>query len=201
VHWTEYPWRLAEVLAWPALAIFVVCLFRAQLAGVASRLQEFSFGRAKVKFGKALEDAHKESENLPVRRDSKPVPQIAADQQFLDLAKDHPEAAVLEAYKRIERFLVQTAGQYPDLRTKNPLTLAQQLYDDGFLDAGDVTLVEKVRALRNAAIHASTKTIASNEAVAYRCLCDEVIQKLEASLARAKLSRTGENSSNLRAAR
>jgi hypothetical protein len=200
VHWTEYTWRLADALAWPVLAVVIVFLFRTQLAGVAGRLEEFSIGRAKVKFGKGLEDAHKASENLPVKGDNNPVPEIAADKEFLDLARDHPEAAVLEAYKRIERFLVKTAGQYRDLRTKNPLTLAQQLYDDGFVDAGVVTLVENVRALRNTAIHANVRSIASNEAIAYRCLCDEVIHKLEDGLAKAKLSRAGENSGSLRAA-
>jgi hypothetical protein len=112
-----------------------------------------------------------------------------ADYKFLHLAKNHPEAAALEAYKRIERFLVKAAGQYPDLQTKNPLTLAQHLYDQGFLDAGVVTLVKNVRALRDAAIHANTKTIAVNEAVSYRCLCDDVMHKLEEGLVRAKLSR------------
>jgi hypothetical protein len=190
MHWTEYSCRLAEALAWPILALLAIVVFRVQLEGVASRVRKLSFGRAKIEFGSGVEEAHKQSENLPVKRGSKPDPDIDADDKFLDLAKNHPEAAALEAYKRIERFLVKAATQYPDLHTKNPLTLAQHLYDQGFLDAGVVTLVKNVRALRDAAIHADTKTIAVNEAVSYRCLCDEVIHKLEEGLARAKLSRT-----------
>ena len=188
MHWTEYSCRLAEALAWPTLALLAIVVFRVQLADVASRLRKFSFGRAKIEFGSGVEEAHKQSENLPVKRGSKPEPDIDADDKFLELAKNHPEAAALEAYKRIERFLVKAAGQYPDLRTKNPLTLAQSLYDQGFLDAGVVTLVKNVRALRDAAIHANAKTIAVNEAISYRCLCDEVIQKLEEGLSKAKLS-------------
>lgn len=197
MHWTHYTWRLVEALAWPAVVISVILLFRAQLGEVASRLQEFTYGRTKLKFGKALEDAHKESENLPVRADKNQIPDL--DHNFLNLAKDHPEAAVLEAYKHVERFLVETAGEYHDLRTKNPLKLAQQLYSEGFLDAGAAALVEKVRNVRDIAIHANTKTITSNEALAYRCLCDEVIHKLKDAFERANAARTVKNSSNVRA--
>ena len=186
MHWTEYSYRLAETLAWPLLALLVIVLFRTQLKDVPARVREVSFGTAKIRFGKGVEEAHKQSENLSVAGITEAIPDVGSDNKFLDLAKAHPEAAALEAYKRIERFLAEAAGKYPWLHTKNPLTVAQQLYDDGFVEAGVVTLVENVRELRNAAIHASAQTIAFNEAVSYRCLCDEVIHWLKEGLERKR---------------
>lgn len=185
MDWVHFSSRVIEALAWPAFILIFLVLIHKKLPGLLDRLVEITFPGGKAVFKKGLEEAREGAEDLPVSKNAQSPPAMAPDDPYLQLAQNHPEAAILEAYKRIERFLLEKSTEYPQLNTKNPLALAQQLEKQGDLDPGALTLIRKVRTVRNAAVHAKATTITPGEAIEFHCLCDEVIQKLAEGLRHA----------------
>jgi len=167
--------KIAEILgsfAWPAVLVTVPIVYRDHVGGLFARLQEFTLpGGAKAVFEKQLERAGEKAEKIEPRCVTEPPQMPAADDPYLTLAKNFPEAAILQEFKEIELLLYQGGEYMPALNqlTRTNLSkVARWLLDD---DA--YQLFRSLRDARNAAAHAAPHAgapyaITPAEALEYR---------------------------------
>jgi hypothetical protein len=162
--------KIAEVLgslAWPALLVTVLIVYRRHVAGLFGRLQEFSLGGAKAVFEKELEKAGEKAEEIEPEGAHQPPPVPTADDPYLFLAKNFPEAAVMQEYKEIEALLNEGTQDMPVSRMSDRINVSKAAR--WLLDDNAYQLFLSLREARNAAAHArASNGISPSEALEYR---------------------------------
>jgi hypothetical protein len=114
------------------VVLVVLWYNRHRLANLPDWIDELTFpGGAKVKFAKALEKAEEASGKLRASegRDVAHVKsQVTPPKPIVDLARDHPNAAIVAIFEEIEKILHQM-GRFLPLPTKgrDPLSIMYDL--------------------------------------------------------------------------
>jgi hypothetical protein len=172
---------IASSLAWPAVVLFLLFLLRPHLRGLTARLEELTLpGGTKAKFVTQLEAAREQSENI-VLAEGEPLPQIgtAGVEQYLELANTSPEAAIMQAYKTLESIAITFQNKIPRRDRNNLARIILDLHRRERLESSWVELFEKIRRLRNLAVHAgAAQPITPGEAIEYASMCRLLSDKL-----------------------
>jgi hypothetical protein len=168
---------------------------RRQLSGLASRLLEITFPGGSAKFGKQLEEAREQFEQIKLPAPSdKPTDSGERNLQY-DLAQNFPEAFVILAYKDVEEPLMEIRRRMPPgTPQRNHTEVLNYLQEKKFIDPHVVQLFQNLRAARNTAVHAKGRgAITPAEAVDYgeqaRGLSELFRQVLERVPPRGKLTK------------
>ena len=122
MDWLSFIASLAKSLAWPIAVLLLVLLLRRQVGPALARLLDRATrlkapGGIEFEFGRELGKAREKSEALEIEtaRSAAPQPSFAKpaisptepDDRYIALAKLSPEAAILDAFKQVERVLVE----------------------------------------------------------------------------------------------
>ena len=180
MDWLTFISNSISALAWPVVALILMFFLRKNLVNLADRLQELTLpGGTKAIFRKELDEARRSAETLSVAGDAAQSRlQTPPNDKILELAKTFPEAAILEAYKDVERVIFQLETDDEKRGGQNPTEIVMTLFSMGFISDEVVNLFKRVRSVRNAAVHVTGKTITPGEALEYRALCLDLIQSL-----------------------
>ena len=217
MDWLSFIASLATSLAWPIAALLLVLLLRRQVGPALARLLDRATrvkapGGIEFEFGRELGKAREKSEALEIETARLAAPQpnfikpaispAEPDDRYIALAKLSPEAAILDAFKQVERVLVENQHML-DANYQGPTgggraTLDQLVQELNAFNAISSEVVEqfrRVRNLRNLAAHPTgvvDLTVAS--ALEYRELCRVLTNALELGFARvAGLRKPAEN--------
>lgn len=186
MNWLEFFASVVESLAWPAVAVIVVALFRRELTKLADKVREFEYGGLKLSFQERLNEIQQRAEEagLPPPQPAPPIPEAPPPvpapgvNQLALLAAISPRAAVIDAWRRVEQaateLFVRTGQSIPRL------SAMRQALEAAGLPAETVSLFDDLRALRNQAAHHSDFAIESTQALEYALLA----QRVEAAIAR-----------------
>lgn len=197
-----------STLAWPAVVVYALYLLRNKLGDLADRLRELS-GPAgtKMTFSEGLTKATEKVEEIKVieARDNKPIegganqtytvgseakgevaPLAAEDNRYLDLTTNHPEAAVLYAFKEVEDALLEYHRAYPKARSRSLIAIVNGLIDTEVLSPSYGELFTRLTSTRNAAVHAKGSPITTGEAVEYINLCRFMAEGVRKAIADLK---------------
>lgn len=168
MDWKQFVSSIVAALAWPFVAVVLLVLLRKHLAGLAARLEEVTFGGAKAKFVRELERARDDSATLaPQVEIGENEPPPKADDRFLKLANEFPEAAVIEAYKGVEQALYALA-QHLGTAVRPP-AIIKRLEHDGYATTNLLRSLDSLRSARNAAAHGGGgNRITPGEALEFR---------------------------------
>jgi hypothetical protein len=169
-------------LAWPAALIVSVWMFRERLAALLPLL------RVKHKDWEAsfrLDQAEKEAASLPpTPEDAKKPPPPTPEEQdrFEQLAKISPRAAVMELRWKLEEATLALAKAH-NLQIRQPmglLSLTRTLRSSEVIDQHTSALLDDLRNIGNHAAHATGDfQLSADDAIRYRVLADELIERLE----------------------
>jgi hypothetical protein len=141
------------------VVLVVLWYNRHRLANLPDWIDELTFpGGAKVKFAKALEKAEEASGKLRASegRDVAHVKsQVTPPKPIVDLARDHPNAAIVAIFEEIEKILHQM-GRFLPLPTKgrDPLSIMYDLVRRKYLDLSALRLYQSLAEGRDAAVRA-----------------------------------------------
>jgi hypothetical protein len=197
MDWLTFISSVVKSLAWPAVVAYLLYLLRPQLLSLADKIQEITLPWGiSAKFSRELQRASEDSERIQL-----PPPKISEqpdsaafrgvvgeDPQFLELAAKHPDLAVLDAYKQVERKLIEGRSEFK-VQGLDPsfVSFVRNLNEREIIDGDARQLFDHLRRLRNAAVHAGAPNIiTSGEAVAYKDLCDLFISALDFGFERAR---------------
>jgi hypothetical protein len=172
-----------QSLAWPSVVVILALVFRDPLHKLIKRIISLKYGESSVTFAEGLEEAQATADRVSETTD---LPRLEAptkpDDPYLELAAKHPEAAVMDSFKAVERAI-------KDYRTKLGLTdrrLDRQVVETILIgtpfERQGVELYRHLTNTRNAAVHATGQTITTAEAVAYRDVCNiflDILREVE----------------------
>jgi hypothetical protein len=156
MSWRDFLASLVDSLAWPASIAFIAWLLRSQLAALLDApVRRWKAGPVEVEYWEQA--AQEVVQNVLPGID----PVLADDdeeiQRLLSLADEHPDAAVVESFKLVERevrSLARRAGIDGAERLPAP-RLADQVVEHGLMAASAARAVSAMAVMRNLAAHAS----------------------------------------------
>jgi hypothetical protein len=194
MNWLDFISSIINSIAWPAAFIVIVLRLRDPLQALLLDIKKFRYGEMELDFGKEvrrLEDqARTAGLKIPPVKEAqsdnvKDSAQIISD--AMRLADDFPEPAVGLAWTAIENELLQAVMRLaisPDYPPYNsPLKNIELLQETGYIDSQTKRLLDRMRNLRNAAVHPVGRhsfQVNSADAREFVSLTHSVVAKLKA---------------------
>lgn len=184
--------NLIDSLVWPAVTLLIVYWLKDAIAERIKNLKTFKWGDKEATFGDKLAEVEAEAEaaQLPPPKDRPDPPVASSFKEYLQrLAEVSPQAAVLEAWKEVEKaaeFLCQKiSGE------KHPAGSAKvdQIIADQFrlhrLSVSVYTMYRQLKQLRNEAAHNVHSSPTKVQALEYAEIALQVADALTELGARA----------------
>jgi hypothetical protein len=167
MDWLQFTAVIIGHVAWPFVVIVLLIVLRKRLGALADRLQEFSFGGAKITLEKNLQQGAAIIEQIPVAAGAEPSAIEERDRGPLqNLAMQSPEGAIIMAYIEIERRLrdisKKLGKQYVNFRAT-----VQELIKRGVLDSEASALFQLLNRGRNSAAHGENRQLTTADAYEY----------------------------------
>lgn len=194
--------KLVEILVWPVTVVVLLYLLRKDLSGLLSRLASLKYKDVEAIFRDELRQAEAQAEHIRTgETQAEPTaPPKTIYEQLLRVADISPRAAIAEAWRYVEAAAVkatQTAGlELPGALPVNHLV--RHLVQAGLFSDNAVVLFDRLRRLRNEAVHSSDFALDQDEAQRYINLALRLEQELfhagnALGIARGKVIITPEN--------
>ena len=185
----EFIASLVDSLAWPVAATAVFLAFRRRLfEWLQERPQRLKAGPIELEWDKAIAQIEVDLESSGVGDVPAPTSQELVSFGLATLATDCPEAAVLEAHRRVEVRLVemlQAAGIQPP--SSGAAGLARLARERGLISAETQRAIDGVSVLRNLTAH-GREAVSTAQATNYLQLVDAVLFALEQNAPQAEAS-------------
>jgi hypothetical protein len=182
VDWLQFIAAVIGHLAWPAVIITLIIVLRKRLGALADRLQEFSFGGAKITLEKSLQEGATIIEKIP-GAPSNEKPTVDGEGVLQKLAIQLPEGAIIMAYIDIERRL-RDISEKLGRKYVNLHSTIQELTTRGILDPEASGLFQSLRRARNSAAHGPRDQLTSADAYEFIRQADFLNTLLESAEAR-----------------
>jgi hypothetical protein len=182
LDWKQFVSSLVGSLAWPLVVVSLLLILRQQLAGLAGRLLKLSLpGGLEASFSEGLEKSREQAEQLAVGQAEvgRGAPVEQTDRR-LELARDFPEASVMESFKEVEAALLRFKEKFPALRG-GLIELVNALFQAQLIDQPTVSLFSRLRELRNLAAHggSAVNKITPGEALEFAAQAHVLIETLK----------------------
>jgi hypothetical protein len=190
MNWLEFTASMVGHLAWPIAFVVLILVFRKQVQALIPKISEMSIFGSSMTFSQVLQKAEQEAQALPmsVPEHEVDVEAPAVRDNYIELAQEFPEGAVLEAFKEVEMFLRDYRTKYGTQTIKHRPNVI--VVRDILRNSSDrnrvLELYGQLSKTRNLAVHEPGGSITASEAIAYKDLCNQLIQLLKAAVANDK---------------
>jgi hypothetical protein len=179
MDWLTFISSLARALAWPAVFGFFLWRYSAQIADILNslKLRRFRFGEAEAEFGETVERAVADLEESRREQaiEDKPIPP-----ELYEMIEKYPNYAVLEAWKRLEKavvdYTVMHLGGRPGQPFRRHLLL---LVDKGPLSSSMASAIEDLYEARNQVVHRVDFQIGKAEAIRFVDTVEDIVGVIE----------------------
>ncbi len=180
MNWLGFSAAVIQAIAWPAAILGLAIIFRAEVKGLMSdRMRRFKAGPLEVEWEHVA--AQIEAQVPPAELGHEPGAESLLA-ELGDMAREHPAAAVLEAYGRVERRLRQMLEAHDEAQegitlrsTTSAVGYARMAEQAGLVSPETVRAVEGLRMLRNLAAHGREGEVPPQRAVEYVVLAEAVL--------------------------
>ena len=174
--------NLITALAWPTAVIIIVLVLKKPLVGLLRNIKKFRYKDAELDF----EEAATELKQI----DHSKIKQITLDKNQLEHARLSPRGAILEPWLELEDIISSTASKQGIPKTRagglrgkqvllDSLALAQMLSASGKISESSYNLFQKLRQIRNKAVHVTDSVINQSDAETFIRLVNELNNELE----------------------
>lgn len=165
-------------LAWPALVLAFLLLFREQIGELIRRIKGAQWGDAGLLFADRVEAAEAKANIDPT-----PEADAAIQPPPVTVASHDPRGVILSAWLQVEQALynlveVRGIAESYNRPSKRPLTSIRLVQQAGFLDERYVALFHELRMLRNDAAHVQDFSPPLDSVVRYTQLAGELVAEL-----------------------
>lgn len=177
VGWKQFVADVIGSLAWPAVIVFAVFLFRAPIHKLIPELRWFKWFGAEAKFGDAVEVAENAATQAELPSPEPTTGELALSTELSAEISSAPRAAVIEAWLAVEReleALAEDSGVDLGERRWTPEALARELKRRGVIESGLTAVIGDLRQARNVAAHVRPYAVERDEVVDYVKLAGRV---------------------------
>ena len=181
--WMEFISSLVGSLAWPVAAVIIAAIFHKQIAGLLSKVRRLNWGDASIELAEQL-DMVEDRARVIEAEVALPAPMHeeaeVPDDRFQALLTISPSAAILDAWKPVERRLATLGKEHFGAGTKYTPThkIAERLSAMGVLMSSVVGMVDDLRNIRNEASH--SREVSVTDAIRFQQLASQVMSLLYA---------------------
>tara|TARA_R110002049_G_scaffold149213_1_gene312231 strand:+ start:362 stop:940 length:579 start_codon:yes stop_codon:yes gene_type:complete len=160
MDWLTFISKIVEALAWPGAFLAVLLVIRKELPAIARSLRKLKFKDVELEFGEAAKAVASQAKDaVPpgkpnIRLAGQPKEEMAL--KLESIAELAPRAAILEAWLQVEAAAVDVVRKRTNTSLNSmpgPMRLRDSLVRAGVLNPKQVEVFEKLRALRNEAVH------------------------------------------------
>jgi SMC interacting uncharacterized protein involved in chromosome segregation len=182
MDWLTFFTKIIESLAWPATLVWILYFFVYKHGSKLTRIiKVIKYKDFTAEFRELLDDARNESEKSSFVTDERPLTteQISEIER---IAQIKPALAIMEIWRQLETAASKTLEYVSDATSKKTtvIELLRALYKRGEIKESEFKLIEKLRAARNAAVHAKGEdNITLSEVIEYKSLAEALINKLK----------------------
>lgn len=176
----EFIHGIVDSLAWPLTTIAVITLLRKQIGLLLSRIKRIKHKDSEIEIEQGIANAAKQADenNLPQVNPS------SENDRIYRLAADSPRGAILDSWLEVEEAIKSYCERNGIIdNARSPLQLIQSMHmrnlDYNTIGQGVFDMLEKLRKLRNEAVHVSDSEISSKTAIEYSSLAKRVIARIE----------------------
>ncbi len=176
MDWLTFTAKIVEALAWPATLIGLLWIVRKELPQIASSLRKLKYKDVELEFGEAAKQLAAEVKEVVPQDEPKLDLKIGlatrsdAQERLTTLAVLAPRAAILEAWLLVESAAadaIQRTGLGTAPSMSGPQHLMQRLQKGGLLRPRQLGIFEKLRRLRNEAVHSADANFAQEAVLSY----------------------------------
>ncbi len=170
--------KMTEYLAWPIAVCILTFLIKDDIGKALANIRRVKHKGMEIDFGKELKEASQvasQSSELIQNKDE--------DNKSNELATLSPRGAIIESWLKVEKSLQEFAKRHNiNIDKQTPFRIKNILWhnlDYDVLGKGTIEMLERLRHLRNEAVHLQDSNINSEDAIEYRSLAMRVVHKIE----------------------
>jgi len=186
MDWLQFISGLVSSIAWPAVAMTVLFMFRGELSRIIQRIAHLKYKDLELDFEKVKQQA--EELHLEVREEPPAIESpvfSSLEDQILDAVERAPSAAILLAWSGLETAIAATVARLaispepPSYRS--PMHNIEMLSQYGRLSKKHEKLLHEMRTLRNKVAHEqdSLLSISQDQALNYATTAIELIKHFQ----------------------
>lgn len=164
----EYFVEIIQAIAWPVSVIWLGYIFRSEVRQLLSRMSSLKYKDVEANFERDLAEAENNAKNIVVSTLPSSGQELSQKEQLFRIAEVSPRSAVVEAWTLIETAAIKnglTSGSA--IQRTNPKMIVEYLTNSGKFSPESISLIEKLRRIRNQASHMPDFAISQNEAERY----------------------------------
>ena len=202
MDWLTFIVELTKALAWPLTIVAIITLLRRPILQLIPDIRKFKFGDLEIDIGKELREVEKQAETaLPELKEvtrtvsvvveavgkAEGKAEVIGQAGIIDtndrarrLAELSPAAAVVDSWLELETALRKgaSANDIAVNEGSNPVKLMKALMNLEKVDRQTYEIFDKLRGIRNRAVHARSMDLTASQALEYR----EITKRLAAKL-------------------
>lgn len=173
-----------DSLAWPIAVIVIVILLRKQVTNLLARITKITHKDSEIDLARDVQVALSSADNALGR-----VSEAGSDperERIYRLAADSPKGAILDAWLSVEEAMGDYERRHGIEQTDSHRPLYHRIQsiqwsnlDNPTLGQGVLQMLDKLRRIRNDAVHSTDSDITSDTARDYAVLAARVKSKLE----------------------
>lgn len=181
--WLEFIASVIHALAWPAVAIAAIILLRKPLAALIPLLRRLKYKDLELEFAQEVREL-REKADASLRPLAAPPTRVPEEDSLLDLAAVSPRSAVVEAWRLVEssaRRAIEARGALSEgTRSLTGPQLTRALGRAEVLDEPTRSVIDRLRMLRNQAVHAEDFSVDEASAREYTQLAVALARRIDA---------------------
>lgn len=180
----EFTAEVIKALAWPSAVVIAVILLRTEIANLLGRITKIKHKDSEIDLAEEVQAAANSADKVlgSYAKAGLDSEQVRASR----LAEDSPRGAILDAWLSVEEAMtgyekrhgIEYANSHapPHQRIQN---IQWSDLDKSTLGQGLLQMLQKLRRIRNEAVHSSDAKITTETALEYASLAARVRAKLE----------------------
>lgn len=168
--------RILDIIAWPLVVVFSVLILRAPLTALIPLLKKLKYKGLELEFERELEALAKESSESVKKLKQNPE----AQEENISLVEDSqdipPRDMIMESWIALQATALSTAKNYKLLEPGRPInafSIVKILHDYDVISKDDYNNINKLRRLRNQAVHEADFAISKEEAAKFMKIARE----------------------------
>jgi hypothetical protein len=177
--------ELLDKLIWPLTLITAFVIFRKQLTKLLPNFKKLKYGKLELEFQKELENIKQETSKF--RNIGKPLNDDYQLNEILSINESYPRGAILQAWISLESSIYTTMRHFGLLKKDEKIPfvkLLQKLRDDDYINDDVLSIINRLRKLRNEIVHSQNISISFNEIEDFVILAREMSEEVVGEIAR-----------------
>lgn len=179
MDWRTFLLDLINSIAWPIVVVIAVVILRKPLSNLIPLLRKVKYKDFEAEFG------DKVAELRPIVKKEIPTPtsyrEDRTDQvieKLMHLTALSPRAVVLESWRDVESSALDAAHR-KELKISmaphpSPVAIGRSLSEAGLIDENKLEIFNKLRSMRNKAVHADDFDMDKDDALEYADMASKI---------------------------